>query len=331
MGKTFEEQFSELQVDMVKACYEYAGYEGIEKIYIYASCERGVKSVNFFYKTEGVVIREHLLNSFPNRKHQVSVKDSCIASYALMEDLEKIIKVCKEFNRDAPTEIKLIYDAEKGSLESNYKYDFQYANHPTLFADHIFEQWYEDMKALEEHQIIPERTEPYAPPETYETTENELGTGIVKGPGRDVVASIEKDWNIRFPESYIRFVSENNGLIPKASLFMCEGREYVIERFVCLVDYRVADGLMLEEYDIQFIASEYGNYFEREKDSDDMQLMPIVFLADEDYVCLDYRTDKQEPEICVWDHKRSKDLAPYTYKVADTFDDFLKMLYEPKD
>lgn len=277
------------------------------------------------------MIREHLLNSFPNRKHQVSVKDSCIASYALMEDLEKIIKLCKEFNRDAPTEIKLIYDAEKGSLESNYKYDFQYANHPTLFADDIFKQWYEDMKALEEHQIIPERTEPYAPPETYETTENELGTGSVKGPSKDTIAEAEKEWGVRFPDSYIQFLSENNGVVPKALLFMCEGHEYVVERFLCLLDDELIDELEIGCYDIEVVASDIIDYLADDEEADGAQLMPIALLFAGNHVCLDYRTDKQEPEVCVLDHEESEELAPCTYKIADTFDDFLKMLYEPKD
>ena len=44
------------------------------------------------------------------------------------------------------------------------------------------------------------------------------------------------------------------------------------------------------------------------------------------YVCLDYRKSKEKPSICVWSHEESEDFAPVTYKVADTFSEFVEML-----
>ena len=35
------------------------------------------------------------------------------------EDIEKIEELCKEYERDMPTEMKLIYDAKSGSFKLN--------------------------------------------------------------------------------------------------------------------------------------------------------------------------------------------------------------------
>lgn len=43
-------------------------------------------------------------------------------------------------------------------------------------------------------------------------------------------------------------------------------------------------------------------------------------------LCLDYRKSKEKPSICVWSHEESEDFAPVTYKVADTFSEFVEML-----
>ncbi|MGN0171803.1 MAG: SMI1/KNR4 family protein [Acutalibacteraceae bacterium] len=158
-----------------------------------------------------------------------------------------------------------------------------------------------------------------------------MGTGSVKGPSKDTIAEAEKEWGVRFPDSYIQFLSENNGVVPKAQLFMCEGREYLVERFLCLLDDELLDKLEIGCYDILVIVSQIFDCLTDDDEAYGVQLMPIADLFAGDLVCLDYRTDKQEPEVCVWAHEESEELAPCTYKIADTFDDFLKMLYEPKD
>ena len=43
-------------------------------------------------------------------------------------DIEKLVKICKEHNRDMPTEMKLIYDVKSKSLKADYRYDLVYTN-----------------------------------------------------------------------------------------------------------------------------------------------------------------------------------------------------------
>jgi len=57
-----------------------------------------------------------------------------------------------------------------------------------------------------------------------------------------------------------------------------------------------------------------------------LQLIPVGFLFAGDLLCLDFRKDETKPEMCVWYHEESKDFAPSTEKVANSFTDFLSIL-----
>lgn len=57
-----------------------------------------------------------------------------------------------------------------------------------------------------------------------------------------------------------------------------------------------------------------------------VEVLPIAELFAGDYVCLDYREDKENPFICVWSHEESGDFEPVTHKVANTFSEFVQML-----
>ncbi len=44
-----------------------------------------------------------------------------------------------------------------------------------------------------------------------------------------------------------------------------------------------------------------------------------------DFVCLDYR-NSEKPCIAIWFHENSEDFQPVLVKIANNFNDFLKML-----
>ncbi|WP_058487118.1 hypothetical protein [Defluviitalea phaphyphila] len=62
------------------------------------------------------------------------------------EDIEKIHKLCNEYKRPMPTEIKLIYDVKKNSLKAEYKYDMVYSNDPIKTAYDVAMEWFEKIK-----------------------------------------------------------------------------------------------------------------------------------------------------------------------------------------
>lgn len=74
---------------------------------------------------------------------------------------------------------------------------------------------------------------------------------------------------------------------------------------------------------------EDGNIVNNGGNNEDLvgvEILPIAELFAGDYVCLDYRKNKEKPSICVWSHEESEDFAPVTYKAADTFSEFIEML-----
>lgn len=155
MTKSFEDYFSELQADMVSICLEYVGHKA-EEIYIYCSYEPEAYYFNVFYRINNTFVLKHkvndavrLINGTPEYNYDVS-RDRQLALLNIgSEDLKKIHEICKAFNRDMPTEMKLQYNIEKNSLVANYKYDLVYSEDDELLPDDLFEQWYEEIKSQE--------------------------------------------------------------------------------------------------------------------------------------------------------------------------------------
>jgi len=151
MSKVFEDYFSELQADMVSICLEYVDNMA-EKIYIYCSCEETIISSDFFYCIGGKVRERHKLNDGndmnKNNKYiyDTSPKRQDMVLDILIEDIKKIMTLCKEYNREMPTEIKLVYDVQKNSLKAEYKYDLVYYNDSVKTADDIAIEWFEKIR-----------------------------------------------------------------------------------------------------------------------------------------------------------------------------------------
>ncbi len=64
----------------------------------------------------------------------------------LNEDIEKVSVLCKEHQREMPTEMKLIYDVKSGKFKAEYKYDFMYIHDDIKTSDDIYDEWFEEVK-----------------------------------------------------------------------------------------------------------------------------------------------------------------------------------------
>jgi hypothetical protein len=151
MAKVFEDFFSELQADMVSICLEYVE-NNADKIYIYCSFEDSVVSCDYFYDISGTIVKRHKLNNvvsseFGNYKYDVSIERQDGVLSVINEDIIKLADLCKKYGKAKPTEIKLIYDVSKNSLDAKYKYDIVYSNDPDKTADDIAQEWYDEIKA----------------------------------------------------------------------------------------------------------------------------------------------------------------------------------------
>lgn len=147
MSKVFENYFSELQADMVSVCLEYVDRKA-DKVYIYCSFEEMEISCDFFYCINGRVVRKHKLNnavSNESLRYDTSIARQTDVMDIIIEDVERLYKICKEYKRDMPTEIKLIYDVNKNSLQADYKYDLIHSIDEQKTADDIVMEWFEEI------------------------------------------------------------------------------------------------------------------------------------------------------------------------------------------
>ncbi|MFE4351773.1 immunity protein YezG family protein [Peribacillus butanolivorans] len=146
--KEFEDIFSELQADMISICMEYVE-DRADKVYVYASCEEGIISSSFFYLINNKYVKSHKLNDAlenGDEKYDVSTERGFMVLDIINDNVEKIKVLCKEYERDMPTELKLIYDTKSGKLQAEYKYDLVYTNDDIKTAHHLANEWFEEIK-----------------------------------------------------------------------------------------------------------------------------------------------------------------------------------------
>ena len=145
--KKFEDKFMEVQVGMISLAMEYVQNQA-EKVYIYAIAD-SLYSFKPFYKINGIVIEMEKVNEVVTK----TVDDSDNMAFALLkygtEDMQKLQDVCQEYNREHPTEMWLIYDAQKNTLNSRYSYEGRYEKDEELLPNLEFEKWFEEVKSEE--------------------------------------------------------------------------------------------------------------------------------------------------------------------------------------
>lgn len=150
MDKVFEDYFSELQADMVSICMEYVEKRA-ERIYIYCSFEDNVISSGF-YRINGKVVKKNKLNDAiksGEKTYDVSVARQKGAVKIINEDIKKLNRICQEYQRDMPTQIKLVYDIVENKLNADYSYDLIFSNDKSRTAYDVLEEWYQSEKLKE--------------------------------------------------------------------------------------------------------------------------------------------------------------------------------------
>ncbi|KIV72536.1 immunity protein YezG family protein [Bacillus mycoides] len=146
--KEFEDRFSELQADMISICMEYVE-DRADKVYVYASCEESIISSSFFYLINNKYVKNHKVNEAledGDERYDVSPKRGFMVLRIINEDIKKVKVLCKEYEKDMPTEMKLIYDVKSGKFKAGYKYDLVYTIDDIKTADHIANEWFEEVK-----------------------------------------------------------------------------------------------------------------------------------------------------------------------------------------
>lgn len=146
--KEFEELFSELQSDMISICMEYVE-DRADKVYVYASCEEGMTSSSFFYLIKDKYVEAHKLNDAledGDERYDVSIERGFMVLDIINDNIWKIEELCEKYERDIPTELKLIYDVKTGRFQAEYKYDLVHTNDDIKTADDFADEWFEEIK-----------------------------------------------------------------------------------------------------------------------------------------------------------------------------------------
>lgn len=147
MAKVFEDYFSGYQTEMLAMCLEYVNYD-VDKVFLYCSSEEGVQMINFFFEIDGRYYRKYELE-MSGKKYDTSMKRISAYNRRVIATLLSLDRKCEEFNRPMPTEMKIVYDVKKNSVDANYRYDLMYSNDPERLPEHIFEEWFEEVKKTE--------------------------------------------------------------------------------------------------------------------------------------------------------------------------------------
>lgn len=138
------------------------------------------------------------------------------------------------------------------------------------------------------------------------------------------IQEIEKYCRVKLPDSYVIFIEEYNCGLPVANTFQTKGKNYVIRQFLGFVkDYKNSP---LGEYDIAVAMAPIETYMTDNPDLVGCELIPIAVLTTDDYVCLDFKDNKEEPTVCIWSLVESEEFKPVTYPVADSFQEFVESL-----
>ena len=149
----FEDEFSELQADMVDICNEYSqGFA--DKIFIYAANE-GIILAQHFYCIDFNLYKCSKLNN-AGLKVSFDVSKECQGQVLdiLNEDIQKIQSVCDKYNQPMPTEMRLVYEPKTKKFTAEYKYENQFTDDMAL--SDIVNAWFEEEKAkLEGGNAVP--------------------------------------------------------------------------------------------------------------------------------------------------------------------------------
>lgn len=149
-------------------------------------------------------------------------------------------------------------------------------------------------------------------------------TVILPKPTEKLLLEHERKWRLKLPEDYKDFVMNYSGGIPGEKFFRCNKRNYEVTRFLCILKNvsETKEGW----YDISVVESQIGERLTDNGDLIGVEILPVAELFAGDYVCLDYRENKEIPCVCIWSNDESGDFDPVTYKVADTFKEFIALL-----
>ncbi len=157
--------------------------------------------------------------------------------------------------------------------------------------------------------------------------ELKLENKVLYRPSEAEIQRKEKMWRLKLPLDYRQFLKEYNGGVSKKCEFKGDhsNRIYMVENFLSIIKGEDYDEF--GDYDIDVILTQVEERLSANRHLIGVDMLPIAQIFAGDYVCLDFREINDHPSVCVWSHEESGEFDPVTYKIADSFTQFLEMLF----
>lgn len=147
---------------------------------------------------------------------------------------------------------------------------------------------------------------------------------ILPKPSNERIKWFEKTYRVELPIEYKDFLRNFNGGKPITNILNSNGREYMIERFLCLLD-KPKENEKYGCYDLTSVLTQLDCRIIDDENLIGMNIIPIATLFAGDFICLDYRKNDNQC-VVVWNHEDSDDFEPVTEKIADNVNEFFCML-----
>ena len=139
----FEDKLSEIQKDMISLALELAE-DKIDTAYIYGSYENNSLSFNSFFAKDNKV---YTINKLDQLGIENLTTDRMFQYLEIgISDLERLITLFQEDKKQAPTQLKLVYDNVNKKANAKYSYEIFYSNSDSLTPEDIFMEWYKEIK-----------------------------------------------------------------------------------------------------------------------------------------------------------------------------------------
>ncbi|MBH8596806.1 MULTISPECIES: SMI1/KNR4 family protein [unclassified Thermoactinomyces] len=131
----------------------------------------------------------------------------------------------------------------------------------------------------------------------------------------DDIRKVEKQLGIRFPSEYNDIILKYHPITVSPDVLYLPG-----VRDIVLTDF--ASFNPDAEHDLYILL-----IYEYIKDRLVDHVYPFVYEASGDCLCFDYRNEKEEPKIVLWDHEEAAiDKEKGLFPICDSFGEFLELL-----
>ncbi|KEO81833.1 SMI1/KNR4 family protein [Tumebacillus flagellatus] len=153
-----------------------------------------------------------------------------------------------------------------------------------------------------------------------------LEESILPPPTDQRLKSFERACRVELPSEFHDLLKTYHGATPITNVFHGKGREFLIERLLCLLEDPASDETH-GWYDIEVVLSQIDTRLTDDENLVGANVIPFASLFAGDFVCLDLRNQGKQ-SVVVWLHEESEDFNPVFLNVAGSLSEFFSMLSE---